>query len=156
MLDTLKKSKKRRMIKLWLINFKNTAILDSFQTFGGCVHGCVSKLTLRSSKQTTPPKFNMEPENGAFQKEFPFPGTFWRASMLNFRGVGFVYNLHSNHPGGKSNIQKKIAMDQKPRFSKFRSFRHDRFDQKAVGYEFPMGNPGGSIGILKSSFIIAI
>ena len=24
---------------------------------------------------TTPPKFNMEPENDGFQKESPFPGT---------------------------------------------------------------------------------
>ena len=36
----------------------------------------------------TPPKFNMEPEDHGFQKDFPFPGTFL-GSMLNFGGVYF-------------------------------------------------------------------
>ena len=28
-----------------------------------------------SQFELTPPKFNMEPENNGFQKDFPFPGT---------------------------------------------------------------------------------
>ena len=41
------------------------------------------------------PKFNMEPENYAFQKESPF-STSWRlGSMLNFRGVSaFLVDHH--------------------------------------------------------------
>ena len=35
----------------------------------------------------TPPKFNMEPENDGFQREFSFLGTSFLGSMLNFRGV---------------------------------------------------------------------
>ena len=31
-----------------------------------------------SDSEITPPKFNMEPEDHGFQKEFPFPGTFFR------------------------------------------------------------------------------
>ena len=35
-------------------------------------------------KDDTPPKFNMEPENYGFQMDFPFPGTYFSGSMLNF------------------------------------------------------------------------
>ena len=34
-----------------------------------------------------PPKTNMEPENGGFQKESPFPGVPFSGSMLIFLGV---------------------------------------------------------------------
>ena len=32
-------------------------------------------------------KFNMEPDNDGFQKEFPFPGADVSGSVFNFRGV---------------------------------------------------------------------
>ena len=37
----------------------------------------------------TPPKFNMEPEDHGFQKDFPFPGTFFRFHV-KFRGCIFL------------------------------------------------------------------
>ena len=36
-------------------------------------------------KSTKPPKFNMEPEDHGFQKDLPFPGTFFRFHV-KFRG----------------------------------------------------------------------
>ena len=37
---------------------------------------------------TTPPKFNMEPENHGFQKGLSFSRDLFSGSMLNFGGVG--------------------------------------------------------------------
>ena len=40
-----------------------------------------------SKNQCTPPKFNMEPENGWFPKGISFSRDFFSGSMLNFSGV---------------------------------------------------------------------
>ena len=40
--------------------------------------GSMSIWAIRSQLYGTPPKFNMEPENHGFQKDFPFPGTYFR------------------------------------------------------------------------------
>ena len=37
--------------------------------------------------KSTPPKFNMEPENDGFQEELPFLGTSFQIPMWNFEGV---------------------------------------------------------------------
>ena len=52
-------------------------------------------------KDDTPPKFNMEPENDGFQMDFPFPGTYFSGSMLNFGGVLFGLK---KHPTAKQNV----------------------------------------------------
>ena len=36
------------------------------------------KWILHPRLPNTPPKFNMEPENNGFQKDFPFPGTYFQ------------------------------------------------------------------------------
>ena len=69
--------------------------------------GCHSLVPLKKTavknpeRETTPPKFNMEPENDGFQKESPFPGLIFRWTMLNFRGVAAT----------KKNLQSSIVGD---------------------------------------------
>ena len=35
-------------------------------------------ISIRVISETTPPRFNMEPENNGFQMDFPFPGTYFQ------------------------------------------------------------------------------
>ena len=37
-------------------------------------------------KRNTPPKFNMEPENDAFQRESPFGMAYFQGRTVSFRG----------------------------------------------------------------------
>ena len=46
---------------------------------GGCLSDVLEQKALWSHPiPSTPPKFNMEPENHGFQKDFPFPGTYFQ------------------------------------------------------------------------------
>ena len=52
--------------------------------------------------EVTPPKTNMEPENGPFKEEIPIGNPPFSGSMLNFGD------------GNKFSFQKKVVFGQKP------------------------------------------
>ncbi len=43
------------------------------------------------SGRLTPPKFNMELENDAFQKESPLPGADFQVNHVNFQGCKVLF-----------------------------------------------------------------
>ena len=56
-----------------------------------CCFNSIRLYSIENFMNPTPPKFNMEPENNAFQMDFPFPGTYFQVNHVKFRGVFFVF-----------------------------------------------------------------
>ena len=46
-------------------------------------------------KTSTPPKFNMEPENDGFQEELPFLGTSFQVNHVKFQGCKDIFFVAS-------------------------------------------------------------
>ena len=64
----------------------------SFSSYSTCLHQIQAELQHHVAYQRyTPPKTNMEPENGGpLEKEIPIGNHHFSGSMLNFRGVGVI------------------------------------------------------------------